>query len=294
MDQSDNKQNLQLSLHYARKDSISYWYLYLKKNDGDSLLLDQFNRKFTPHYIGRLYGDLSKQVLLGDWIKKEQSVWITLYTFGQIYLVEYEFTNGREFNRNKYWIGQDFRGSYENFGDPYFYSKIHIFNNDLYLSASYCGIVHFDISKKVPTEIRFFNSASKAEFYGSINSPNQYNYHEKIILTIRENGIQTLYESKNDPYESNLKSVRIYEKEELQTREGVKKIEKLIMEVLSIYGSNKNIQIKLLGYLQEVRNEDITCFFYQEKNSNQVKIIRYSNNGYKWYLGNYNEIEINN
>lgn len=335
-----NLGEVRVEMHFKQNDQkLCFWEIYLQKNKNE-ILLDKYEMKDEPVSFGfRKYGDVRRQVTIGDAVWKNNSIYIALYQFGKIFLKEYTFRENREFIKKEYYSGRDVRGTYENFGDPFFSAEIKIFDKDLYFTARYCGLLHFDTSDEKITEIIFFNSTSKPK----IITPNDkkigsekemFNYQEKIFKTVRiapdkkkllakyndnpnsfDDSEKTkelirdlkkwdakpyhFYEIKNISQDeqalrnnSTIVPFPVYRKEDLTDTKGIKKIENYLKEAVAEYEKKPINNLHLLGYLQEVGNEDITCFFYKENYGGNIEIARYDNDDFQWFLGNYREVEI--
>jgi hypothetical protein len=250
--------SIELKLDYENSNSKNYWYLKAINSKNDTLLLDSFVLNDEPKAaIFHKYGDIRKQLLIGDYILEDNIFYIIIYKNGNVFLQE-NIINENQIDKNEYKIGEDKRGSYENFGDPSFDAKMIVLDNKVFISAQYCGLVYYNCFTKKINSINFFDTRSKKLGDFSFLKRETFNYNQKIIKS-------------ND---------FTYNKTENRD-----KIEITLKKVIN------NNDIKFLGTLPEQRNEDIYCFFYKDYTSG-IKIIRYDNDYNQWLIGDYKEEEI--
>ena len=114
----------------------SLWeVIYYSKEDNRTVILDQFEiSEYREPDNYELLGDLRKSVLIGDAIFFDNSVYVMYCKFYQISFVKYQFNND-SIEKTPYYIEDEMRGSFANFGDPIFYAKIKP------ISSDYLGIV---------------------------------------------------------------------------------------------------------------------------------------------------------
>jgi hypothetical protein len=287
-------EKIEISMLFETNKIQNTWKIYLNTPSVNNLLIDKFEKKTETNIIFKSYGDIRKQVIIGDVIRKDSALYVMIYRFDKIFLSEYIFSRDETFICNEYFIGYNHRGSYLNFGDPYFRAEMKLYYNKLYIMAEHCGLVYFNFTTKKVYRIKFFEL-----FENHMSNNDTFNNNSKIIKTIHDtsgNKPYLFYEMKEGAGYISLpegrKGIPVYDKKDLMHPETSRKIEEYIKDVIVTFENISINKIILLWTFQELRNEDVTCFFYQEDNSNKMRIIRYNNDCFEWYINDYTEEEI--
>jgi hypothetical protein len=212
----------EFNMHFTTKNNVNYWTLNLTKKNEEEVKLDEFEKKTDTSNIFKQYSDIRKQIIVGDAIEIDNTIYVALYKEKKIHLLEY-LINENKVSKKEYIIGNDYRGSFENFGDPSFVAEIKKMNSQLFIMAQYCGLVKFDLKLKEIKSIKFFNTVENPALTttASINNPNKentFNYNQKIIKTLQ---IDTELESLLVAYNKNSK-IKI-DSEKKQLFEGLRK-----------------------------------------------------------------------
>ncbi|WP_309607572.1 hypothetical protein, partial [Flavobacterium sp.] len=179
--------NAELVMYFKTNNSINYWSLYLKKTNGDSLKIDGFEKINESSSLPfKKHGDIKKQVIIGDAIQTGNYIYVSIYKQNKVFLIEY-LIQQTESSKKEYFIANDFRGSYENFGDPTFSSEIKKINNELFIMSKYSGLTRFNLQSKEMKKLLFFNSPNISNSTSTLNQTDKnefFNFNKKIIKTI--------------------------------------------------------------------------------------------------------------
>lgn len=320
-----NKTNkFELRLEYKNSNSKNYWYLKAINSKNDTLLLDSFELNDEPkNAVFHKYGDIRKQMMVGDYTLENDIFYIVLYKNSNVFLQESKI-NGNNVDKKEYKIGEDKRGSYENFGDPTFKAEIKNIDNQFFISSQYCPLIKFQKQTKELNKIIFFDTTT-SNYIDSFAAKNDFKYNEKFIKTvILPNNLKPIFsEYIKNPKSSTENHLSIFRKLKYSEKYSYSlfQIEDLNMDnanlrneeisdfmlfsnidikdneqvknaisyVLDSYNSSTNKFIKdYLGYLKENRKEEVFCFFYKDV-SDKINIVRYNKDNSYWMLGNYKE-----
>ncbi|WP_309607881.1 hypothetical protein [Flavobacterium sp.] len=277
------------------------------------------------------YGDIKKQVIIGDAIQTGNFIYVSIYKQNKVFLIEY-LVQQTDAPKKEYFIANDFRGSYEIFGDPTFSSEIKKINNELFIMSKYSGLTRFNLQSREMKKLLFFNSHANPNQSDNAKQKESFNFNQKIIKTIhidldnetifseylknhkinidsdkislikklKKSNEKTYYFyeikdiEKDNSFLKNTSGVEVFNiftKENLNNSESINQIKVALVSVIDNYYSKVNINFKLFDYIQEYGNEDISCFFYSDATS-RIKIARYSTDNSEWLLGDYKEEEI--
>lgn len=316
-----NKANkFELRLEYKNSNSKNYWYLKAINSKNDTLLLDSFELNDEPKTaVFHKYGDIRKQVMVGDYILENDIFYIVLYKNSNVFLQESKI-NGNNVNKKEYKIGEDKRGSYENFGDPTFKAEIKNIDNQFFISSQYCPLIKFQKQTKELNKILFFDTTT-SNYIDSFAEKNNFKYNEKLIKTVvLPNNLKPMFSEYIKNPKSNIEDhLNIFKKlrysenhnyflfqiedlnidnanlrnEEISdfmlfSNIDIKDNKQVKNAILYVLDSYNNSLKDYLGYLKENRKEDVFCFFYKDA-SDKINIVRYNKDNSYWMLGNYKE-----
>ena len=120
----------------TKESNKSIWEIkFYSEEEKKTILLDKFevSEYREPDNYG-LSGDIRKSVIIGDALLLDKSVYIMYCEFRKITFVKYQMNN-ENVKKTAYYIEDEMRGSFANFGNPIFNAKIKP------ITSNYLGIV---------------------------------------------------------------------------------------------------------------------------------------------------------
>ena len=191
-----------------KETNKSFWeVIYYSKEDKETIILDKFevNEYREPNKY-EMIGDIRKAVIIGDAFLFNKSVYVMYCKFGEITFVKYQLSN-ESIKKINYYIEDEMRGSFANFGDPIFYAKIKP------ISSDYLGIVWnsqrigtFDCSNNRFLSMSFSDDSNRIEYQMPDMINEYFTSISKSLKTVLDNDSISLLAYIED-YESEKKGL---------------------------------------------------------------------------------------
>lgn len=278
------------------EDSVAnktIWKIFLEK-ENKKILLDQYgiDAFYTKDTQLRFVGDMKKYIIIGDVLRVQNTIYIMIYKFNQICLLEYNLTEER-FEKKEYILGKEIGRSYINYGNPKFSSEMKkISSDEIWLTWDYYHLAKIDLFKNMVYYIEFEDDIKPLDRNGMVViKQDSEALSESIPGTLPfelEQNSELLCRELKKVLNDSIKGTFVYVgflDDMITTLDMIAQKEDDEEEYDDDeYGDDEPVPVK--------RSGGVTYFFYKDSASSLTHVIKYNHNDKAWKIGKYKEIEI--